>query len=143
MCGSVHTDDGHRISVHIAHGVMGSFQLCRASNGILGIDGIIMSLSLFARSSSLFALVIECLSFLLPSSGLLFLRLGGECSEFRSKLRGVSVGDCGVVIIVSSGQLMMCMSLMRGPRWVRGGRDTPTWLWFEACRGVCRLKRNW
>ena len=42
----------------------------------------------------------ECLCFLLPSSGLLFLRLGGECSEFRSKLRGVSVGDCGVVIIV-------------------------------------------
>ena len=138
----MHTDDEHSISVHMAHGVMGSFQLCRASNGILGVGGII-SLSLFVRSSSLFALVIECLCFLLPSSGLLFLRLGGECSEFRSRLRGVSVGDCGVVIIVSSGQLMMCMSLTRGPRWVRGGRDTPTWLWFEAYRGVCRLKRNW
>ena len=142
MCGSVHSDDGHRISVHIAHDVTGSFQLCRTPNGILGIGGIV-SLFLFVRSSSLFAFVIEFLCFLLPSSGLLFLRLGGEYSEFRSTLRGVSIDDCGVVIIVSSGQLMMCMSLTRGPRWVRGGRDTPTWLWFEACRGVCCLKRNW
>ena len=54
----MHTDDEHSISVHIAHGVMGSFQLCRASNGILGIDGI-MSSFLFAKFSSLFALVIE------------------------------------------------------------------------------------
>ena len=36
--------------------------------------------------------------------------------------------DCGVVIIVSSGQLMMCISLTRGLRPVRGGRDTPIWL---------------
>ena len=54
----MHTDDEHSMSVHIAHGVMGSFQLCRASNGILGIDGI-MSSFLFAKFSSLFALVIE------------------------------------------------------------------------------------
>ena len=139
MCGSVHSDDGQRISVHITHGVTGSFQLCRTQDGILGV---MVSLFPFVRSSSLFALVIEFLCFLLPSSGLLFLRLGSEYSEFRSTLRGVSVDDCGVVIIVSSGQLMMCTSLTRGPRWVRGGRDTPTWLWFEACRGVCRLKRN-
>ena len=64
-------------------------------------------------------------------------------SGFRSKVRGVKVDDCGVVIIVSSGQLMMCISLTRGLRSVRGGRDTPIWLWSEACRGVCRLKRNW
>ena len=54
----MHTDDEHSISVHIAHGVMGSFQLCRASNGILGIAGIMSSL-LLARFSSLFALVTE------------------------------------------------------------------------------------
>ena len=58
-------------------------------------------------------------------------------------MRGVLVDECGVVIIVSSGQLMMCISLTRGPRVVRGGRDTPIWLWFEACRGVSHLKRNW
>ena len=140
MCGSVHSDDGQRISVHIAHDVTGSFQLCRTQDGILGV---MVSSFPFVRSSSLFALVVGILCFLLPSSGLLFLRLGSECGEFRSTLRGVSVDDCGVVIIVSSGQLMMCTSLTRGPRWVRGGRDTPTWLRFEACRGVCRLKRNW
>ena len=54
----MHTDDEHSISVHIAHGVMGSFQLCRASNGMLGIDGIISSFP-FVKFSSLFALVIE------------------------------------------------------------------------------------
>ena len=140
MCGSVHSDDGQRMSVHITHDVTGSFQLCRAQDGILGI---VVSLFAFARSSLLFALVAVILCFLLPSSGLLFLRFGSEYNEFRSTLRGVSVDDCGVVIIVSSGLLMMCTSLTRGPRWVRGGRDTPIWLLSEACRGVCRLKRNW
>ena len=140
MCGSVHIDDGQRISVHITHDVTESSQLCRTQDGILGV---MVSSFPFVRSSSLFALVAVILCFLLPSSGLLFLRLVSEYGKFGSTLKGVSVDDCGVVIIVSSGLLMMCTSLTRGPRWVRGGRDTPTWLLSEACRGVCRLKRNW
>ena len=136
----MHIDDGQRISVHITHDVMESSHLCRTQDGILGV--MVPSFS-FVRSSSLFALVTVISCFLLPSSGLLFLRLVSEYGKFGSTLKGVSVDDCGVVIIVSSGLLMMCTSLTRGPRWVRGGRDTPTWLLFEACRGVCRLKRNW
>ena len=140
MCGSVHSDDGQRISVHITHDVTGSSQLCRTQDGILGV---MVSLFPFVRSSSLFALVAVILCLLLPSSGLLFLRLVSEYGKFGSTLKGVSVDDCGVVIIVSSGLLMMCTNLTLGPRWMRGGRDTPTWLRSEACRGVCRLKRNW
>ena len=53
----MHVDDVHSMSVHIAQGVTGSFQLCRASNGMLGIDGIISSFP-FVKFLSLFALVI-------------------------------------------------------------------------------------
>ena len=34
-------DDVHSMSLHMAHGVTGSFQLCRASNGIVDIAGTI------------------------------------------------------------------------------------------------------
>ena len=135
----MHIDDGQRISVHITHDVVESSHLCRTQDGILGI---MVPLSSFVRSSTLFALVMVISCFLLPLSGLLFLRLVSEYGEFGSTLKGVSIDDCGVVIIVSSGLLMICTNLTLGPRWVRGGRDTPTWLLFEACRGVCRLKRN-
>ena len=135
----MHIDDGQRTSVHITHDVMGSSHLCCTLGGILGV---MVPLFSFVRSSSLFALVTVISCFLLPSSGLLFLRLVSEYGKFGSILKGVSVDDCGVVIIVSSGLLMMCTSLTLGPRWMRGGRDSPSWLLFEACRGVCRLKRN-
>ena len=135
----MHIDDGQRISVHITHDVMGSSHLCCTQGGILGV--MVPSFS-FVRSSSLFALVTVISCFLLPSSGLLFLRLVSEYGKFGSTSKGVSVYDCGVVIIVSSGLLMICTNLTLGPRWMRGGRDSPSWLLFEACRGVCRLKRN-
>ena len=135
----MHIDDGQRTSVHITHDVMGSSHLCRTQGGILGV--MVPSFS-FVRSSSLFALVTVISCFLLPSSGLLFLRLVSEHGKFGSTLKGVSVYECGAVIIVSSGLFMICTKLMLGPRWMRGGRDSPSWLLLEACRGVCRLKRN-
>ena len=135
----MHIDDGQRTSVHITHDVMGSSHLCCTLGGILGV---MVPLFSFVRSSSLFALVTVISCFLLPSSGLLFLRLVSEHGKFGSTLKGVSVYECGAVIIVSSGLLMICTNLTLGPRWMRGGRDSPSWLLFEACRGVCRLKRN-
>ena len=53
----MHVDDVHSMSVHIAQGVTGSFQLCLASNGILDIAGIISSFPL-VRFCSLFVFVI-------------------------------------------------------------------------------------
>ena len=135
----MHIDDGQRTSVHITHDVMGSSHLCCTLGGILGV---MVPLFSFVRSSSLFALVTVISCLLLPSSGLLFLRLVSEHGKFGSTLKGVSVYECGAVIIVSSGLFMICTKLMLGPRWMRGGRDSPSWLLFEACRGVCRLKRN-
>ena len=135
----MHIDDGQRTSVHITHDVMGSSHLCCTLGGILGV---MVPLFSFVRSSSLFALVTVISCFLLLSSGLLFLRLVSEYGKFGSTSKGVSVCDCGVVIIVSSGLLMICTKLTLGPLWMRGGRDSPSWLLLEACWGVCRLKRN-
>ena len=53
----MHVDDVHSMSLHMAQSVTGSFQLCRASNGILDIAGII-SLFPLVKFCSLFALVI-------------------------------------------------------------------------------------
>ena len=62
---------------------------------------------------------------------MLFLRLGGwndrVCVFW---LRGGLVSTFGVVVTVSPGELMMCKSLIRNLRLVRGGRDTPIWLRF-------------
>ena len=53
----MHVDDVHSMSLHIAQSVTGSFQLCRASNGIVDIAGIISLFSL-VNICSLFALFI-------------------------------------------------------------------------------------
>ena len=135
----MHIDDWQRVSVHITHDVMGSSHLCCTLGGILGV---MVPLFSFVRFSSLFALVTVISCFLLPSSGLLFLRLVNEYCKFGSTSKGVSICECGAVIIVSSGLLMICTKLMLGLRWMRGGRDSPSWLLLEACRGVCRLKKN-
>ena len=45
-----------------------------------------------------------------------------------------------VVVIVSLGELTMCKCLIRIPRLVRVGRDTPIWLRFGECGGLCHLK---
>ena len=84
----MHIDDGQRTSVHITHDVMGSSHLCCTQGGILGV--MVPSFS-FVRSSSLFALVTVISCFLLPSSGLLFLRLVSEYGKFGSTSKGVSV----------------------------------------------------
>ena len=81
----MHIDDGQRTSVHITHDVLGSSHLCCTLGGILGV---MVPLFSFVRSSSLFALVTVISCLLLPSSGLLFLRLVSEPGKFGSIIKG-------------------------------------------------------